>query len=125
MRTHSKTPLFLMELVIMLLVFSISAAVCLRVFAGAQNISKQSHQLDHAVLEAQKASERWKASHGNLEETAAYMGALPDENGFSVFYEEEWLTMEFTCNESTADIVLLNGKEEIFSIECEAVMFGG
>ena len=65
MRNRSKTPLFLMELVIMLLVFSVSAAVCLQVFSGARNISAESRRLDLATMEAQKAAEYWKASHGD------------------------------------------------------------
>ena len=57
MRTHSKTPLFLMELIIMLLVFSVSAAICLRVFTGAKKIADESRRLDAAVMMAQTAAE--------------------------------------------------------------------
>ena len=53
MKTRSKTPLFLMELIIMLLVFSVSAAVCLQVFSGARKISEESRKLDAAVMQAQ------------------------------------------------------------------------
>ena len=122
MRTHSKTPLFLMELIIMLLVFSVSAAICLQVFVGARRISEESHRLDVAVMQAQTAAEYWKASHGDLEETAECMGALPEGNRFSVYYEEEWFRMNFVCEGTTAHIVVLNGEDEIFSLTSEAVM---
>lgn len=125
MKTRSKTPLFLMEFIIMLLVFSISAAVCLQVFAGAKRISDESQRLDFACMEAQKAAEYWKATHGDLAETAEQMGALPDGNSFSIFYEEEWLRMEFVCEETAADIAVFSGEEEIFSLECEAVTADG
>ena len=125
MKTHSKTPLFLMEILIMLLVFSISAAVCLQVFSGAKQISEESKTLDAAVLHAQNAAEYWKSTHGDLEETASLMGVLPGEDGFKVYDEENWLHVEFTCQEQTANIVVYQGKTEVFSLICEAVMADG
>ena len=124
MRTHSKTPLFLMELIVMLLVFSISAAICLQVFAGARRISDESHRLDVAVMQAQTAAECWKASHGDLKETAERMGTVPENDGFVLFDEEE-MKLEFQCEDMTAYIVVLSGEEEVFSLTCEAVMSNG
>ena len=125
MKTRSKTPLFLMELLIMLLVFAVSAAICLQVFAGARRISDDSRRLEAAVLQAQTVAEYWKASHGDLEETAEQMGTLSDENGFVIYDEENWLHTKFTCKGATAYIVVIDGDEEIFSLECEAVMANG
>ena len=125
MRTYSKTPLFLMELIIMLLVFSVSAAICLQVFAGAKSISEKSRKMDAAVIYAQTAAEYWKATHGDLNQTAEMMGAVSGEDGFVVYDEENWLHMEFTCEEKTADIVVFSGENEIFSITCKAVMLDG
>ena len=109
----------------MLLVFSISAAVCLQVFSGANRISEESKTLDAAVLHAQNAAEYWKSTHGDLEETASLMGVLPGEDGFKVYDEENWLHVEFTCQEQTANIVVYQGKTEVFSLICEAVMADG
>ena len=125
MRTHSKTPLFLMELIIMLLVFSVSAAICLQVFAGARRISDDSRRLDIAVMHAQTAVECWKASHGDLEKTAEYMGAEAEENGFSLYDDKEKMTLDFQCEDMQATIIVLSGEEEIFSLNCEAVMNNG
>ena len=125
MRTHSKTPLFLMELIIMLLVFSVSAAICLQVFTGARRISDESHRLDVAVMQAQTAAECWKASHGDLKETAERMGGVSENNGFILFDKEEGMKLEFQCEDMTAYIVVLSGEEEIFSLTCEAVMSNG
>ncbi|MBR5269950.1 MAG: hypothetical protein IKU21_05545 [Anaerotignum sp.] len=125
MRTHSKTPLFLMELIIMLLVFSVSAAICLQVFAGARRISDESRRLDIAVMQAQTAAECWKASYGDLEKTAEYMGTEADENGFSLYDDKEKMTLDFQCEDMQATIIVLNGEEEIFSLKCEAVMNNG
>ena len=125
MRTRSKTPLFLMELIIMLLVFSISAAVCLQVFSGAKKISEESRKLDAAVMKAQTIAECWKASHGDLEETAEMLNVIPDETGFKVYDEENQLHTEVFCKDETMNIAVFSGVEEIYSLSCKAVMADG
>lgn len=137
---HSKTPLFLMELVIMLLIFSVSAVICLKIFASARNISQDSRWMDAAAAEAQKAAEYWKESRGDLHKTAYRMGGKLQEDGFCVFYDEGWKTMsdvisdnvqdkafrlELAANGAAARIVVYDGKEQILEICCEAVTYGG
>ncbi len=125
MRTHSKTPLFLIELIIMLLVFSISAAICLQVFAGARRIADESRRLDTAVMMAQTAAETWKATHGDLEETAERMQVQAEEDSFSVYNEDEWIRIHVNCEGTTANISVFHGEKEIFSLSSEAVMSNG
>lgn len=125
MRTHSKTPLFLMELIIMLFVFAVSSAICLQVFAGARRISDESHRLDIAVMQAQTAAECWKSTHGDLEKTAELMDADPENNSFSCYDEENEIMLAFQCDGARADIAVFYGNEEIFSLYCEAVMIDG
>ena len=125
MKTRSKTPLFLMELIIMLLVFSISAAVCLQVFSGAKKISEESRKLDAAVMQAQTIAECWKASHGDLEETAEMLNVIPVKSGFKVYDEENWLHTEVFCEDATMNIAVFSGEEEIYSLICKAVMADG
>ena len=122
MRTHSKTPLFLMELIIMLLVFSVSAAICLRVFTGAKKIADESRRLDAAVMMAQTAAEYWKSTHGDMDKTAEMMGVIPKGNRFVVRDEENWIYLEFSNEDMTAYIDVMNGEENVFSLTCEAVM---
>jgi len=52
---------FLLELLMTVLIFSVAAAVSLRLFAAADRISRESQQLDRAVLAAQNAAECLKA----------------------------------------------------------------
>lgn len=44
----SKAGLFLMELLIALLFFSVAGAICLQLFVGAHNANKHSEQMSHA-----------------------------------------------------------------------------
>lgn len=125
MRTHSKTPLFLMELIIMLLVFSVSAAICLQVFSGAKKISDESRKLDIAVMQAQTVAECWKASYGDLEETAERMGVVAERNRFVIYDDDSELYIEAVSENTTLDITIFSEETEVFSLLCEAVMKNG
>lgn len=61
-----KASLLLMEQLVMILVFALAAALCLQVFAKAEEISRETARRDQAVVLAQNAAERLKAT-GNPE----------------------------------------------------------
>lgn len=63
---RNKTPLVLMEQLIMLLIFSLSAAMCLRLFAAADQISHQCEARDYAVTLAQNAAEAVRHQKGDI-----------------------------------------------------------
>lgn len=71
----NKTSLQLMEYLVMILVFALSAAICLLIFFKAEAISNTSAQLDGAVVLAQNTAEFLKASSGDMESARAF--ALP------------------------------------------------
>ena len=60
----SKAHLFLIELLIMLLVFSVSAALCLKTFSKAEHISIENELRDSAVIDAQNTAQMIKSSGG-------------------------------------------------------------
>ena len=57
----SRATLMLLEQLLMLLVFSLAAALCLRCFVRASEIQKETARRDEAVLIAQNAAEMLKA----------------------------------------------------------------
>ena len=64
---HSKTSLILMELILVILFFALSATIYVRVFAGAYRISRGTSDRTQALMLAQKAAESFYASEGNPE----------------------------------------------------------
>lgn len=70
-----RTPLVLIELTVMLLVFSLAAALCLQGFAWANAQSLEECQKDHALQQLQNAAELLKA------------GQNPPE---SLLFDENW-----------------------------------
>ena len=53
---NSKSALFLMELIIAILFFAISSAVCVQLFVKAHLMSRDTTDLNHAVACAESAS---------------------------------------------------------------------
>lgn len=54
---HSKSSLFLMEMIIVILFFSLAASVCLQIFVKAHLYGRDTEELNTAVLLAENAGE--------------------------------------------------------------------
>lgn len=86
---RNRAPLALMEQVIMILVFAIAAALCLRAFVWAEERSVENAQRDQAMIRLETAAEVLKSVRGDMEEASAYFGA--EEKGcWRIHYDENW-----------------------------------
>ncbi len=88
----SKAPLLLMEQVIMVLVFALAAALCLRVFAWAQLTARDNAQRDRALVCVQNAAQTLKGCAGDYEAVARQCGGSWDGTQWTVGYDSEWTT---------------------------------
>lgn len=85
---RSKTPLALMEQVIMVLVFALAAALCLRAFVLADATSRACEERDRAVLAAETVAETLKLCRGDCAE-AERMAEAALENVDVVFLHSD------------------------------------
>lgn len=69
-KTSSRTGLFLMELIIAILFFSLAGALCIQMFVKSHMISQSSTRLNHGVLWAQNTAEAFQGCNGNVIEMA-------------------------------------------------------
>ena len=83
---RSKTPLVLMEQLVMVLVFAMAAAICLQVFAFSEKRSEKNEAVAEAALLAQNTAEKLKSTHGEA--------LLAWEVADGVYYMEEEYRME-------------------------------
>ena len=90
----SRTTLSLMELTLMLLLFAVTAAVCLRAFALSDRLSRQAEQRDRAVLWAQTMAETWKALDGNLEQAETLYGKTDGAGSWTLCLDGDWTWTE-------------------------------
>jgi type II secretory pathway pseudopilin PulG len=61
LRTSSKSSLFLIEMIVVILFFSIAGAICVSLFVQARLISLESTRLTLAVNQCQNAAEALRA----------------------------------------------------------------
>ena len=87
---RSKTPLVLMEQLVMVLVFALAAALCVQAFVLADHRSEQVETLDRALLEAQNAAETLKSCGGDYPETAELCRGIWDGTALRIFYSADW-----------------------------------
>lgn len=69
-----KTGLFLMELIIAILFFSLAATICIQLFVKSHMISERSIALNHSILLAQNTAEIFFATNGDPEKMASLLG---------------------------------------------------
>lgn len=90
-RTKSKSSLFLLEFTFAILIFSLSAAICMQVFASAKRTSQNSDELSSALVCAQSAAEAFKATGGSLDAVASILGgAFNGRDEVAVSYDADW-----------------------------------
>ncbi len=93
MGSVSKNALFLLELMLMLLIFSLSAAACVRIFSHARSLTDQSSALSHGVIKTQSAIAAYQYAQGDVEKAASVFAEDKAEvtaEGFTVYYDATW-----------------------------------
>lgn len=87
MKNKSRTSLVLMELIITILLFSISSAVCVKLFVQAHIITNKTEELNHAVEKSQSFAEIFRATNGDIESLITiYDDAVTDKKSYIQFY---------------------------------------
>ena len=86
---NPRSALFLGEVVLALLIFALSSAVCVGLLFRSYRISETSCELNQAVFCAQSAAETFK-SQPDLEILAALLGGELQSGQCYVYYNGDW-----------------------------------
>ena len=100
-----KSSLFLMEQLIVILVFALCAAICVKIFVSSYIIASDSKDLNHALLIAESGAECYKAAAGDMGKAAHILGGSLQSGvagGLTVFYDDRWRV----CADNEAAYVL-------------------
>lgn len=92
---HSKTSLFLMELIISIMFFAIASAVCIQLFVKSYQISTSSVELNHAVQWAENAAEVYYSCSGDLNAVGSILSEkdgffVDDTDGLRICFDSGW-----------------------------------
>lgn len=94
---RTKAPLILMEQLAMLLVFALSAAICLRVFASSQQLSQLTRDRDQGAVLCQNTAELLRAQGGDvtgaLSQISGVQPGYRDGFGYFIRYGEDWTAL--------------------------------
>lgn len=107
----SKTPLVMMEQIVMVLIFALAAALCLQTFVLSGKMSKENELVNRAAIEAQNTAESMKA-YGIV---ACITEAEQIKDGYRFYYDSKWnKTMSAKTAEFYLDICPSNHDNEYF-----------
>ena len=120
----------------MLLILSLSMAVCTQVFFAAQKTADYSRDLSNSVARVQSAAACYKEAKGDMAKTAKYMSVNVSggSGGLSVYYDRKWLpttagggAYRLNINKeprfSVISMVRMEDQEVIYSIRVKAVSY--
>ena len=103
-RSNSRLSLFLMELIVAIMFFSLSAAVCVRLFASAHLLSDSTECMTNATIWAQNLAEAFEDTKGNLNDIAKlfpYGYVTYDTNDASMkdgaillYFDDKWNALD-------------------------------
>lgn len=94
MKSHNpakRSSLFLMELMIAILFFSLASAVCVQLFVKAHLLSRETADLNQAVNQAQSTAEVLRGTDCSSSSISQYLPqAELDSQGFTLYYDSGW-----------------------------------
>ncbi len=89
MRQARKSNLFLIELIIAILFFMLSSAVCINLFSASLSKTKESEYRNAGILEAQTIAELFRNDEGDMTTIIELTSAVPIGDNQYVYYMTE------------------------------------
>jgi type II secretory pathway pseudopilin PulG len=115
-KAKSKVNIFLIELIIVILIFAISAAIIVNLFAASNKVNRESHDKSVSLMKIESIIEEYKSF-----EYAIEGNNFLNAQGFPKLYDKDW---NETSDETQAvySIVLLSsqkkyGSGSVFTID--------
>lgn len=124
----SKTSLFLMELIVVVLIFALSAAICMRTFAESKLASELASDLSNAVIKVESAAECWRGEGGDAAKTAKLLSLSVSGSSCFASYDKQWqscsadkaaftLTLEGSGSGAHIEVIRLADDKLLYSLD--------
>ena len=130
----SRLSLFLMELIIAIFFFSLSAGVCVRLFVSAHSLSERTENLENAVMWSQNLSEAFVAKKGDL---AAIARLFPDgfvsentvgdsgrEGNVILIFDDNWELIENTLSDASYEVIMSTALKDASDVYSDVNTYG-
>lgn len=130
---RNKSGLFLMELIVVTLFFSVAAVIVLKIFYTGEKLSIESQALTNTVIEAQNAAHLIKSDSGSTESLCNYYGTAENDGIVAVYFDDEFVPCKDDDNasikmvvtqttsgqivNSTIDFIHIDNDKSVYSLE--------
>ncbi|MDO5136194.1 MAG: hypothetical protein Q4D55_09085 [Eubacteriales bacterium] len=89
--THSRSSLFLMEMIISILFLSLSCSVCIRIFFISHTNQQRARELNHIQALSTSAGEVLEGTDGSMEAfLKAFPGGEKEDASLCYYYAADW-----------------------------------
>ena len=106
MNQRSRSTLFLMEQLIVVAIFAICAAACVRILTASYFMATETREMSNAIRTAESSAECYKAVSGDIGKAAQVLGgssvSIDGSAAAVVYYNKDWRV----CGEGEAHYVL-------------------
>ena len=130
-RYESKTGLFLIELIIVILFFSIASAICIQIFAKSHLMSRKTINSNHAMFWIQNVTEVFYSENGDLSKVKSYFpvvdtnhftSIIPEfissyDNAFAIQFDSNWNTVVSAESHRYTLLALYSGDSDFHTLE--------
>lgn len=126
----SRSGLYLVEFVIVLLFFSVASTIVFQFFMKGSGISSEAYDLNIAVVRAQSITEKVLSTGGEDDLLSAQFTRTPD--GYVVYFDKDWMetdagrekylaeiTVSTAGSMLVSDVAVKKGAQELFSIHAQ------
>lgn len=110
---RNKSGLFLMELIVVTLFFSVAAVIVLKIFYTGEKLSRESQALTNSVIQGQNAAQLIKSDSGKTESLCDYYGTTDNDGMVVVYFDDEFVPCENDDNASIKMVVKQTTSGEI------------
>ena len=103
--THSKSSLFLIEMILSILILALTCTVCVRIFAAAKTQREEARELNHIQELVTSAGETLEGWNGQLSSFISIFGQPSKTSGalLQYYYDDSWNP----CTENSAEYKFL------------------
>lgn len=109
-----RSSLFLTELIIAILFFSLASTVCVRIFVKSHTLEQESIQLNHAISAASSVAEIFRNQENPFEILEMqYPDGVKSDNHYQFFYAKDWSL----CNKDEAVYTVIADFAKVSSFE--------
>lgn len=111
---HKNSSLFLMELIISILLFSVCSAICIQLFVKSHLLSRETEDLNKAINQASSVAEVLTSTDDTISTlTTIFPHAITDDNQITVYYDKSWTECSKMDASYVMDILQESTKNEI------------